>query len=75
MASRPCNIRTESPVLHALVNNFIICIYLRVALRNESAKSVGRLFNVTDNHVYQINFRMRNLLRKHGSDCIRRALR
>ena len=52
-----------------------ICIYLRVALRNESAKSVGRLFNVTENHVYQINFRMRNLLRKHGSDCIRRALR
>lgn len=52
-----------------------ICIHLRVALRNESAKSVGRLFNVTENHVYQINFRMRNLLRKHGSDCIRRALR
>ena len=45
------------------------------ALRNESAKPVGPLFNVTENHVYQINFRMRNLLRKHGSDCIRSALR
>ena len=52
-----------------------ICIYMRVAIRNESAQSVGRLFNVTENHVYQIKFRIKNLLRKHGIDCLRRALR
>ena len=52
-----------------------ISIYMRVAIRNESAKSVSRLFNVTENHIYQIKFRMKNLLRKHGVDCVRRALR
>ena len=51
-----------------------LCIYTRVALRNESVKSVSRRFNVTENHVYQIKFRMKNLLRKHGIDCLRRAL-
>lgn len=52
-----------------------ISIFMRVAIRNESAQSVGRLFNVTENHVYQIKFRIKNLLRKHGIDCLRRALR
>jgi len=51
-----------------------ICIYMRVAIRNESAKFVSRLFNVTENHIYQIKFRIKNLLRKHGIDCLRRAL-
>jgi len=48
---------------------------MRVAIRSESAKSVSRLFNVTENHVYQIKFRIKNLLRKHGINCLRRALR
>ena len=51
-----------------------LCVYTRVALRKESVKSVSRRFSVTENHVYQIKFRMKNLLRKHGPDCLRRAL-
>ena len=50
-----------------------LCIYTRVALRKESVKSVSRRFSVTENHVYLIKFRMKNLLRKHGPDCLRRA--
>ena len=49
-------------------------IYKRVALRNEPIKSVSRRFLVTENNVYQIKFRIKNLLRKHGPDCFRRAL-
>ena len=52
-----------------------LCIYTRVELCNESVKSVSHRFHVTENHVYQIKFRMKNLLRKHGPDCLRRALR
>ena len=52
-----------------------LCIYTRVALHKESVKSVSRRFSVTENHIYQIKFRIKNLLRKHGIDCLRRALR
>ena len=51
-----------------------IRIYMRVALHKESAKSVSRLFHVTENHVYQINFRIKNLIRRHGLGCLRRVL-
>lgn len=51
-----------------------IRIYIRAALRKESAKSVSRLFHVTENHVYQIKFRIKNLIRRHGLDCLRRVL-
>ena len=52
-----------------------ICIYSRIALKKESAKSVSKRFHVTENNVYQIKFRIKNLIQKHGPDCFRRALR
>ena len=50
-------------------------VYTRVESGVESVKSVCRRYGITPNNAYQIRFRVKNLLRKHGPDCFRRALR
>ncbi len=50
-------------------------IYLRLSFYGEKAKSLAARYKVTENNVYQIKFRVEKLLRKHGLDCLRRAIR
>ncbi len=50
-------------------------IYTSIELRGESVKSVCARHRVTENNAYQIKFRVKSLLRKHGPGSYRRALR
>ena len=47
----------------------------RQLLGEKPVKELSRLYGITENNVYQIKFRTRRLLRKHGPRCFERALR
>ena len=49
-------------------------VYVNLETGSESVKSLCARHNITENNAYAIRFRMKNLLRKHGPACYRRAL-
>ena len=51
-----------------------LAVYVR-RMSGESAKAVASRYGITSNNVDQIKYRLGILLRKHGPDCFRRALR
>ena len=50
-------------------------IYRRLQIAEESVEAVAEHHGITKNNVYQIKFRMGQLLRKYGSKCFEKALR
>ena len=50
-------------------------IYVALEMGEKPVKDLSRLYGITENNVYQIKFRTRRLLRKHGPRCFERALR
>ena len=49
-------------------------VYVNLETGSESVKSLCARHKITENNAYAIRFRMKNLLRKHGPACYRRAL-
>ena len=52
-----------------------LSVYMGLESGRETVKSVCARFGITDNNVYQIQFRIKKLLGKYDPDCFRRAIR